>query len=338
MNENPTVGYLLSSVTCNGANSDGDAAHNRAIINLEAGETVTCTFVNTRMLPPRQLTPLVPPTATPINTATATPTNTPVPPTATPTNTPTNTPVPPTATPTSTATNTPVPPTATPTNTPTKPTATNTPVPPTATPTNTATNTPVPPTATPTAAPSDTTAPLCELLPVNPGPPINGSVRFQDLDSGLASITITLAKNIVINIPDFTPGTTDDVLVSGYQIDETKPVAFAFEAIDMAGNVQECDPIFIPVIRDNGKPVTETFTGSLMAIPSTSINNTPGLKDLRIEVNGAKFTLDNLTDGESHTIDVSAALIDGVNTFEIIARGKPDASAVITIPVIPDGG
>ena len=143
-------GWTISSISCN--DNDSTTTATRADINLQAGETVTCTFVNTQ---DATATPTATNTATATNTPTntpvaptATPTNTPVPPTATATNTATNTPVAPTATPTNTATNTPVAPTATPTNTPT-----NTPVPPTATPTNTPTNTPVPPTATPTNTP-----------------------------------------------------------------------------------------------------------------------------------------------------------------------------------------
>jgi hypothetical protein len=129
--EGMVAGWTLSNLSCldsyaGGTHSTVSGA--TATINLDPGETVTCTFTNA--IPAADTpTPTSTPTDTPSPTPTDTPTNTP---TATPTNTPTNTP---TSTPTATQT-----PTDTPTNTPTNtPTAT-----PTQTPTPTATQTPTP--------------------------------------------------------------------------------------------------------------------------------------------------------------------------------------------------
>ncbi|MCB9157921.1 MAG: hypothetical protein H6645_12500 [Caldilineaceae bacterium] len=95
-------GWTITSISCDDNNSTTTST--RADIKLSAGETVTCTFVNTKDQP----------TATPTATATEAPTNTPEP-TATATNTTTNTPEP-TATATAVATTTPQ---ATPTMAPT---------------------------------------------------------------------------------------------------------------------------------------------------------------------------------------------------------------------------
>ena len=139
-------------------------------VNLDAGEDVSCTFTNTKLVPtptPTNTPTDTPePTATPTNTPTDTPVRTP---TDTPTNTPTDTPEP---TATHTPTNTPIPPTETLTNTPTNtPTATATPTKtmrptrtptrtktPSATPTNTPTKTPTK-TKTPTMTPTNTKTP-----------------------------------------------------------------------------------------------------------------------------------------------------------------------------------
>lgn len=48
-----------------------------------------------------------------------------------------------------------------------------------------------------------------------------------------------------------------------------------------------------------------------------------------------KYQVAGLKDGEVRTIHVSAALIEGVNTFELTAKGKPGTSAAVTIPVVP---
>ena len=47
--EAATAGWSLAGITCNDANSTGDSASRTATFNLEAGETVTCTFNNTQL-------------------------------------------------------------------------------------------------------------------------------------------------------------------------------------------------------------------------------------------------------------------------------------------------
>ncbi|MCC6382417.1 MAG: hypothetical protein IT304_07895, partial [Dehalococcoidia bacterium] len=95
VSENALSGWALGAITCGGGSVATDVAAGMATISLEAGESVTCTFVNNVVAG----TPGA--TATPTGTTTATPTGTV---TATPTGTTTTTPTATATTPTSTAT------------------------------------------------------------------------------------------------------------------------------------------------------------------------------------------------------------------------------------------
>jgi hypothetical protein len=87
------------------------------------------------------------------------------------------------------------------------------------------------------------------------------------------------------------------------------------------------------VIRATGRPETHTYTG----VPSaervvTILNGDPGLKQIRIDVNGRGFNVSGLRDGEERTIDVGAAIVPGVDsTFKLTAHGKPGGAAEIVI-------
>jgi hypothetical protein len=105
--------------------------------------------------------------------------------------------------------------------------------------------------------------------------------------------------------------------------------------------VTECDPVITLEIREDGKPVTETVSG----VPEMNkkenrfediivTNGDPGLKNLEILINGEKFKVTGLKDGEEATVDVSYALVEGeINAYELTAFGKPGCSAVVVIPV-----
>ena len=55
-------GWALTNITCDDSNSTGDTTTRTATFNLESGETVTCTFTNTRSAQVKVVKDLVPPT------------------------------------------------------------------------------------------------------------------------------------------------------------------------------------------------------------------------------------------------------------------------------------
>ena len=92
---------------------------------------------------------------------------------------------------------------------------------------------------------TDNTPPTCQLISYNPGPP---SVIYigevKDSESGLASISVVQSTNVNVSWTSFTPGTTDPVTVTLTKIDNNQAAYVVIEVIDMAGNSQQCDPVY----------------------------------------------------------------------------------------------
>ncbi len=179
----------------------------------------------------------------------------------------------------------------------------------------------------------DTTAPSCVLTAVIAGPPKQLQITAQDAGSGISTITVLTATNVTVSIPPFAVGTTSPVVVTATKINQALSSTVQLEVKDVAGNKTVCDPVFTLVVRDEGKPVTQTFTGLPQAESKVKIvNGDPGLAKLDITVNGKKFKAKDLADNVTQTIDVSSAMVPGNNnTITLEARGKPGGSAMIVI-------
>ena len=85
--------------------------------------------------------------------------------------------------------------------------------------------------------PEDTTPPECLLESDPPG------FSVQDDESGLAAINVIVADNATVNIPPFTPGTNDPVIVEVTQIDPSMETMVRIESFDVNGNSTICDLI-----------------------------------------------------------------------------------------------
>lgn len=177
----------------------------------------------------------------------------------------------------------------------------------------------------------DTTPPLCVRL--SGSPPGQLEVKTQDLDLGLQQIEILIASNASVNVPLFSVGTKDPVIVTAFRVDPNSGARVELLVRDLAGNETVCDPILTQVIRGSGAPVSETYTGLHAAEDTVTIDNgRPGLRNLEIAVNGRKFRMTNLRDGQSQTIDVSSAMFPGSqNVISLKSYGKPGTSASVMI-------
>jgi hypothetical protein len=149
-------------------------------------------------------------------------------------------------------------------------------------------------------------------------------ISVQDSDTGLASIQVTYAKNITVDIsPNPFFGTKNPVTVTGTAIDPSAHIGLTFIATDLNGNQVTCDPIVTKVVRENGKPADQTFTG-LPDFESkvTVANGSPGVKSINIVVNGITFKLTGLEAGEVRTLDVASAMLPGSdNVISMSAHG-----------------
>jgi hypothetical protein len=148
-------------------------------------------------------------------------------------------------------------------------------------------------------------------------------IGVQDSDTGLASIDVTYTKNITVDIVGFVFGTMAPVTVTGTAIDPAAHIGLTFIATDLAGNQTTCDPIVTRVLRENGRPADQIFTGLPDFESKVTVSNgTPGVKSVDIVVNGIAFRLNGLRDGEVRTIDVASAMLPGNdNVISLTAHG-----------------
>lgn len=182
---------------------------------------------------------------------------------------------------------------------------------------------------------SDSTRPSFAISGPNTNPQGQKFVQIavQDTGSGLSAIHVVRTVNTTVTIPSFTSGTQAPVTVTATKIDQSLSSQVELRAHDRECNCTIGDPVLTTVIRETGKPVTETLTGIPQRESKISVHNAgPGLKKLNIAVNGIKFQMAGLRDNEVRRIDVSSAMMAGSNnSISLTAHGKPGGSAVIMI-------
>jgi hypothetical protein len=155
-------------------------------------------------------------------------------------------------------------------------------------------------------------------------------ITVQDSESGLGAINILAVENATVNVPSFTPGTKDAVVITATKVNQSQSSNVVVQSVDRCGNVN--DPTMIEVFRETGKPVTQTVVEIPRAENRVDIlNGDPGVTNLSISVNGKNFEISGLRQNEQRTLNVSSAMHEGSNTITITARGKPGGSAVVMI-------
>jgi hypothetical protein len=177
---------------------------------------------------------------------------------------------------------------------------------------------------------TETDPPECKLIAIDEGPPATLTVKTQDTGSGLDQINILIADNATVDIPPFTIGTTEEIIVKAEKIDQSRSSQLQLEVIDVAGNVTECDPI--DTIVEANAP-GQLFTN----VPGIErqvfvYNGDPGLEQLIIEVNGQEFLLEDMEDAYEYYLDIESALVPGNNnTIVLMGIGEPGDSAEVLI-------
>jgi hypothetical protein len=97
-------------------------------------------------------------------------------------------------------------------------------------------------TVTITVPGADTTPPHCKVLR---GSWPNVQLRLRDTGVVIATVTATGQENVTVQIPTFTEGTTDDVVVEATQVvPDTQSIA-EFTITDVDGNTLVCRAVFV---------------------------------------------------------------------------------------------
>jgi len=83
--------------------------------------------------------------------------------------------------------------------------------------------------------------PQCSVIDEDPGPPFTVSFSIVDPVEGLNSISVEEAVNATVDIPLFTVGTTEPVIVTAQKIDAFADFAVTLAVEDMDGNQNICE-------------------------------------------------------------------------------------------------
>jgi hypothetical protein len=177
----------------------------------------------------------------------------------------------------------------------------------------------------------DKTPPACNLTAVIAGPPKQLQITVQDT-GGLASVVVTEDANASVAVPAFAVGTTAPVIVTATKIDQSAGASVALRVIDLAGNVTNCDPTMLDVGSERGLHRVQTAHHVSRGESQVTIyNQTPGLTQLALVVDGRRLEINNLQDGETRTVDASNLMRRGSNTVTIIAQGESHGSAIVLL-------
>lgn len=107
----------------------------------------------------------------------------------------------------------------------------------------------------------------------------------------------------------------------------------ACTATSSAGQTCSADPWFTTAVRLKGSGAEVSDSQLIPPVAKSDdyikvTNGTPGVNKLEITVNGQKFNVNGLRDGEIRSLCVTSAMHDGDNnSVYVVAKGKPGGSA-----------
>ncbi len=154
----------------------------------------------------------------------------------------------------------------------------------------------------------------------------------SDTQSGMKSITPVQLVNATVSIPPFTPGTNSVISFTATESGWSSYVKF--QLTDEAGNISYIDPCLMDAAREPGKPVPFMVRQITPAESVVTIaNRTPGLKNLRIQIDNdptvGHIEVSGLSDGETRVVNIASLLHSSTSTVSIIPLGKPGGSAML---------
>jgi hypothetical protein len=186
----------------------------------------------------------------------------------------------------------------------------------------------------------DTTPPVCTGYYSGKDHSGHGTFTFvmQDTGSGIKSVEVVKIINATFALPPFTVGTTD--VLTGVQtyINNRKPTNVDLRVTDVAGNVTDCDP-WVATMRVSKKLKTGVHTSVQVytAIPEAEsqlaiVNGKPGLRRVRVTVNGRVLWLNRIGPHQRVLMDLSRWMKPGSgNTIRIRGYGRRGSSARIEL-------
>jgi hypothetical protein len=182
--------------------------------------------------------------------------------------------------------------------------------------------------------------PMCVLDVIHPGPPKSIEFVVQDAGSGLRFIRTVQDFNVRVSVPRFAVGTTDPVRVVYTVVDPAQPFGFTLRAMDVSGNLANCDPIFLTLMPD--LRIFEYRVEPIYSDRYFYIKN-QGIERLAVELNGQSFTLSTVEPMDTRrnvfqmpnrgemTIDIGRYLKESDNTMRLAFEGPSGSRADLIV-------
>lgn len=171
------------------------------------------------------------------------------------------------------------------------------------------------------------------------------AVSFHDTETpdhedGLASIQVVQSLNATANVPPFSPGTTQPVLVLANVTNPAQPARVQLLAMDVEGAQTPWDTAvaMLNVPRRGGgaapEPVQE-FTDLPEALSKVSIRNgRPGLKSMVFEINGTELCVKKLRPRELRVFSILDQMVPGEGN-DVVVRGQGPRGALAHVLLSP---
>ncbi|HKH43838.1 MAG TPA: hypothetical protein VKM72_04160 [Thermoanaerobaculia bacterium] len=169
------------------------------------------------------------------------------------------------------------------------------------------------------------------------------SVTVRD-QRGIGTITPVKQDNATLDIPPFQPGDTE-VVVTATKIDAKKRAFVQLQvcppgSCGCAGCCGLIDPVVAELRIPAGRGrVRESFSDipvfeHLLVVQ----NGSPGLRSVRINVNGRWVGWLHLGPDEIQTVDLEPYMLQAANVVTLIGAGAPGSSALALISDLPAAG
>jgi hypothetical protein len=158
-------------------------------------------------------------------------------------------------------------------------------------------------------------------------------VAARDIASGLQSIKVLTATNATVSLPQFPTGSRNPAVVTATKVNSGHSAVLKLEVINRAGKTLTCDPVVAELTDQRGENSRQVFSNLRQAESKVQlINGTPGLDRVRLRVNGRRFELDAVENGEQRSVDVASAMRPGAdNTLVVRAYGPRGGRAALVI-------
>lgn len=174
------------------------------------------------------------------------------------------------------------------------------------------------------------------------GQTVQMSVTVRD-ERGIGTITPIQLENAMVDIPSFPEGATE-VVVIATKVDPEKRAFVQLQVCPPAScKCPDCCGVVDPVISELQVPpgairVRESFPD----IPDfehfvTVQNGSPGLRTLRLSVNGLRVGALRLAPDQVQTVDIARYMAGTQNLVTVAGEGEPGSRALVLVSDLPAG-